>query len=307
MAARLASYGVSVALTDKDVQSINDAIQWMRTSHGLAERPLTVSHPITPPSTADASSICSDYSTSSDSSSALPDENSPEWLHRVTQFGVIHQLTAEYVHSWQPELTIECVPEQLSLKKRVLRKICELVPDECIITSNTSYFVPSLLAQFVRRSERFAHLHFHVPVHRQSVADIAGCSETSAEVLVRLVELCERIEQHPLVLRRGHPGYIFNWLLQSLLKAALELASLDVADVEDIDRSWKSVTGMPVGPFGMMDQIGLDVIDQVLSNSRWAEPLKSDTQQLLSVLRPLIQAGKLGTKSGAGFYEYEER
>jgi 3-hydroxybutyryl-CoA dehydrogenase len=99
---------------------------------------------------------------------------------------------------------------------------------------------------------------------------------------------------------------VFNWLLQAVLKAALELVALDVVDSDDVDRSWKAVTGMQVGPFGMMDQIGLDVIDQVLSNARWAVPPTVSQEQLLAILRPLVEKGKLGIKSGAGFYDYQK-
>lgn len=303
--ARLASFGVAVALTDKDAQTVSDAVRWMATSHHWVDRPLMIRQSKAQSSAMAAGSSSSEQPSSAEGGSELPRSSTPDWLSLVEQFPPLHQLTLDDVHAWQPDLTIECVPEQLSLKKRVLRRVCELVPDGCIIASNSSYFVPSLLAKFVRVPQRFAHLHFHVPVLRQSVADIVGCSETAPEVLERLADLCQRIEQYPLVLRREHPGYVFNWLLQSLLKAALELAALDVADIEEIDRSWKSVTGMPLGPFGMMDQIGLDVIDQVLSNARWAEPIPVDSQQLLAMLRPRIQSGKLGIKSGAGFYKYE--
>lgn len=229
----------------------------------------------------------------------------PSWLENVTQLPPLSELTSQRLLDWHPDLAIESVPEQLSLKKRVLRTISELVPADCIIASNASYFLPSVLSQFVERPERFAHFHFHVPVLRDSVADILGCSQTQPEVLERLEELSRRIGQHPILLRREHPGYVYNWLLQSVLKAALELVALDVVDAEDVDRAWKEVTGMPKGPFGIMDQIGLDVIEQVLSNSRWAAPLEIDGSQLLAVLRPLIQQGKLGTKTGSGFYDYD--
>jgi 3-hydroxybutyryl-CoA dehydrogenase len=216
----------------------------------------------------------------------------------------------EFTHgqlvAWRPQLILECVSEQLSLKKRILRRISELAPDDCIVASNTSYFVPSVLSKFVSRPERFAQLHFHVPVLRDSVVDIVGCEHTSSEVLELLVDLAKRAGQYPLLLRREHPGYVFNWLLQAVLKAALELVAKDVVDVKDVDRSWKSVTGMSIGPFGMMDQIGLDVIDQVLSNARWAPPNPITDQQLLEIIRPLIEHGKLGIKSGCGFYDYRQ-
>jgi 3-hydroxybutyryl-CoA dehydrogenase len=204
----------------------------------------------------------------------------------------------------QIDMVLESVSEQVSSKKRVLREVSSLFPPPTIIASNSSYFVPSQLAGYVEHPSRFAHMHFHVPVLRESVVDIVGCRETENQVLQQLRQLAERIQQAPLMLRNEHPGYIFNWLLQSMLKSALELAVLDVADPEDIDYSWKAVTGMPLGPFGIMDQIGLDVIEQVLSNARWAAPSTVTSDQLLELLRQRTSQGHLGVKTQRGFYDY---
>ncbi len=288
VAAKIAASGIDVALVDRSLEVVHEAIEWI--SHCTkAEDPLN---------------LHASESHQRDVVQQSADHAKPEWIKRVIALAPLAELTRETLAEWRPDLALECVSEQLSLKKRVLRRLSELVSDDCIIASNSSYFVPSVLCQFVEHSERFAHLHFHVPVLRETVADIVGCKETSAQVLESLAEFSRRMGQYPLMLRHEHPGYVFNWLLQAVLKAALELVANDVVDAADVDRSWKSVTGMPLGPFGMMDQIGIDVIDQVLSNARWAPPLSVSDQQLLDVIRPLIQQGKLGVKSGAGFYDY---
>lgn len=228
------------------------------------------------------------------------------------------------------DLVLECVPEQMSLKRRVLRQISDLFPAPVVIASNSSYFLPSLLAKYVESPSRYAHFHFHVPVSNDSIADIVGAPDTQPLVIEQLETLSKKIGQEPVVLRREHPGYVFNWMLQSLLKSALELAALDVADPEVIDKSWKAVTRMPLGPFGIMDQIGLDVIEQVLANARWtdgahgratdegtagkssvggqasaSETPATSTDQLLQLLREYTEQGYLGTKAGRGFYTYD--
>ena len=288
VAAKIAASGIDVALVDRSSEVVQEAIEWI--SHCTKDD--------------DPLNLHASESYQQDAIQKSASISKPDWIKRVIALAPLAELTRESLAEWQPDLALECVSEQLSLKKRVLRRLSELVSDDCIIASNSSYFVPSVLCQFVERPERFAHLHFHVPVLRETVADIVGCQQTSAQVLESLAEFSRRIGQYPLMLRHEHPGYVFNWLLQAVLKAALELVANDVVDAADVDRSWKSVTGMPLGPFGMMDQIGIDVIDQVLSNARWAPPLSVSDQQLLDVIRPLIQQGKLGVKSGAGFYDY---
>jgi 3-hydroxyacyl-CoA dehydrogenase len=287
VAARMAQYGLHVWLVDRDAAVVEQALAW------IAELTTSV-----------ADSFQYSLEQAAPVSSAEP--ALADCQSRVRAGGSLMELSTEDLSAWHIDLILESVPEQISIKKRVLRQLSHLAAAPCIIASNSSYLVPSITSQFVQQPERFAHLHFHVPVLRRSVCDVVGCSQTEPEVLSRLVELARRIEQPPIQLRREHPGYIFNWLLQSVLRGALELRAKDVADPEDIDHAWKSVSGMPLGPFAIMDQIGLDVIEQVLSNARWAVPSEINEDDLIAVVRPLVHAGRLGIKSGAGFYNYRD-
>ncbi|MBL8870423.1 MAG: hypothetical protein JNK90_11555 [Planctomycetaceae bacterium] len=205
----------------------------------------------------------------------------------------------------EPDLVIECVPEQASLKKRVLKSLGEKCGEEVIITSNSSYFVPSMFKGAIKHPERFLHFHFHVPVFLTHAVDIMPWSGTTPQIVERLVELSERIGQKPLICRQEHPGYVFNWLLQALLKAAMELAQQGVADPSEIDQRWKDLTGMKRGPFWIMDQIGLDVIHQVLQNGRFTQPIAAEV--LIEFLEPLVASGKLGQKTGQGFFSYADQ
>lgn len=267
IAARMAQHGVDVWLFDRHRAASEQSLEWMRS---IANDPIE-----------------------SSSRAVIAD-----WLANVQ---IAEQIFVEGV-----ELVVESVPEQISLKKRVLRELSDRYPPPTIITSNSSYFTPTMLAQFVVAPERFAHFHFHVPVQHESVADIVGCDLTEAGVLDQLCELSQRIGQAPLRLRHEQPGYVFNWLLQSLLRASLELVANDVTDPAEIDRSWKAVTNMPLGPFGMMDRIGLDVIEQVLSNARWSAEDTISLDRLIEVLQGPLSKGNLGVKTGQGFYDYRE-
>jgi 3-hydroxybutyryl-CoA dehydrogenase len=267
IAARMAQHAVHVWLFDRNRAVCEQALEWMRS---------IVSDPI-----------------ESSSPAVITD-----WL---TQVQIADQLFVP-----EMDLVIESVPEQISLKKRVLTEISDRYAVPTIITSNSSYFTPTMLSRFVAAPERYAHFHFHVPVQHESVADVVGCDSTDPEVIDRLCELSQRIGQAPLRLRHEQPGYVFNWLLQSLLRASLELVAKDVTDPTEIDRSWKAVTNMPLGPFGMMDRIGLDVVEQVLSNARWAEKDTISLDRLIEVLQGPLRQGNLGVKTGKGFYDYRD-
>ena len=187
----------------------------------------------------------------------------------------------------------------------MLKSWSRCLPADTILASNSSYFPPSVLCRFVERPQRFAHFHFHAPVLRDSACDICGGPETEPWVIERLGQVCQTIGHRPIVLRNEHPGYIFNWLLQSVLRAALELTARDVADVDQIDDAWRAVTGMPSGPFQIMDQIGLDVVEQSLANARWSQMESVAIDRLLEILADRTQRGCLGVKTGEGFYKYE--
>ncbi len=267
VAARMAQHGLEVWLFDRKRLVCEQAVAWMQSLDGTANPNVAAT-------------------------------NYGDWISRVH--------IADDLQLSEIQLVVENVPEQISLKRRVLQEVSQRFLPPTIIASNSSYFTPSVLSRFVESPSRFAHVHFHVPVLHESVADIVGCEHTDPQVLDQLALMSARIGQPPLRLRHEHPGYVFNWLLQSVLRASLELVAQDVVDPQDVDRSWKAVTGMSLGPFGMMDQIGLDVIEQVLSNARWAEPSTVTLDQLIAVLQPPLSQGHLGVKTQRGFYDYAD-
>jgi 3-hydroxybutyryl-CoA dehydrogenase len=160
-----------------------------------------------------------------------------------------------------------------------------------------------MLNKFVAHPERFAHFHFHLPVWRATVVDIVPGPDALPDVSERLRMLALKIGQTPIIQTVENPGYIFNWILQSMLRSSLELVERQVATPDDIETSWKTITGMQTGPFGMMDLIGIDLIHQVLSNARWSGDYE-ETQKLIDFLQPWLDRGELGVKTGQGFFNY---
>lgn len=279
IAAKLAQESLQVRILDHDREAAADAIQWIQS---LESAP-------------DTSRISTGESVG----------QAKSWKDNAAASKPLAEWSEAEASNEEIDLVIECVPEQLSIKRRVLGKISHLFPPPTKIVSNSSYFVPSLFAPHIAAPERYAHLHFHVPVLRDSIVDISGCEHTAQSTITELKNFVEALGVRAIVLRKEHPGYVFNWMLQAVLQSALELAALDVVDIEEVDLSWKSVTGMPLGPFEMMDQIGLDVVEQVLANARWAPPLDVTPQQLLEVLQAKTKNQQLGRKTLEGFYKYD--
>jgi 3-hydroxybutyryl-CoA dehydrogenase len=167
----------------------------------------------------------------------------------------------------QSDLILESVPETLAIKRAALEPILHTCRSDTILASNSSYLAPSMVFRGFSNPERFAALHFHVPPWFATAVDVMPSSRTSPQVLERLTELIDRIGLTPIVLKREFPGYVFNNLLHPLLVRSMELVEREVCDPEDVERSWRAITHMPVGPFGMMLQIGLPTLRSILENA----------------------------------------
>ena len=152
------------------------------------------------------------------------------------------------------------------------------------------------------RPDRFLAFHFH-DILLTDVVDVMPHPGTSAESVELVRAFAERLHQTVIVLERENFGYVFNAMLSDLFKSALTLASNGVAGVEDIDRAWMGVLRSPVGPFGMMDKVGLDTVWKI--NDYWAKAT-SDAQLAANAafLKTRIDDGRLGVKNGVGFYTY---
>jgi len=201
------------------------------------------------------------------------------------------------------DLVSESVPEDPVLKGRVLGQFNELCPERAVFTTNTSTLLPSMFADATGRPDRFAALHFHTPVWLSNVVDVMPHPGTSAETTEFLMAFARRIGQIPILLRRENIGYVFNALYSAINREALTLVANGIASVEDVDRAWIGIMKMPVGPFGMLDGVGLDTVWHI--TDYWARQT-GDLQLRANAdfVRAYLDRGRLGVKSGHGFYDY---
>ena len=198
----------------------------------------------------------------------------------------------------------ESVYEDVELKCRVFETFHPLCPPAAVFTTNSSSLIPSMMADATGRPDKFAAFHFHNTL-TSVVVDIMPHPGTAPETVALIEGLARRLGQTPILIKRENHGYVFNTMLMNLCDTALYLAAGGIATIEDIDRSWMGVMNTAIGPFGIMDSIGLDTTLRV--NEIWASQL-NDPRAISNVefLKQYVDRGKLGTKSGEGFYQYPD-
>lgn len=203
------------------------------------------------------------------------------------------------------DLVSESVPEDPVLKGQVFAQLHSLCPAHTIFTTNSSTLLPSMFAAASGRPDRLIALHFHLPVWDANVVDVMAHPGTAPEVVETVTAFARRIGQIPIVTRRESSGYVFNTMLSALNGAALELAAGGVAAVEDVDRAWMGIMKMPIGPFGIMDAVGLDTVWKIIDF--WAGAT-GDNQLRVNAdfVKGYLDRGRLGQKVGAGFYDYPD-
>ena len=192
----------------------------------------------------------------------------------------------------------ESVLEDLTLKKKVWAQFASLCSPHTIFTTNTSYLLPSWFAAETGRPHLFCAFHFHDVFHA-NVVDIMPHAGTEPWVTDLLMDLGRKLNQTPVYVKKESNGYIFNAMLMSLIGAAGALVTNEVSSIEDVDRSWMGNFKMPSGPFGILDVIGLDTAWHVTNNQT-----DSKSQKFAAFIKTYVDAGKLGVKSGEGFYKY---
>lgn len=216
-----------------------------------------------------------------------------------TEAGIV--LTTDLAAAVQDaDLVIEAVPEVLTVKEQTYRQLAELAPAKTIFATNSSTLLPSDIKDYTGRPDKFLALHFANLVWRYNTAEVMGTPETDPQVFRAVVEFAAAIGMEPIELHREKAGYVLNSLLVPLLNAAMALGAGGFAEPEAVDKTWRIGTGAPVGPFQMLDVIGLTTPYNILVNS-------AEGQELATWLKTnYIDKGKLGIATGEGFYKYSE-
>jgi len=201
------------------------------------------------------------------------------------------------------DLVIEAVPESLQLKLSIMKELNEIVSDDTILASNTSSIPIAELAGTVSRPGRVVGLHFFSPVPVMKLVEIVRALDTDDETITSAKEFVTRLGKQPIE-TKDRSGFIVNFLLTSYLMGAVRMYEEGFASREDIDAGMKLGAGHPMGPLQLCDFIGLDVLQAVCTSM--FDEFKRDEYASPPLMKRMIAAGRLGRKSGRGFYEYTQ-
>ncbi len=199
------------------------------------------------------------------------------------------------------DLAIEAAPESLELKLDIFRRLDELLGPEAIIASNTSSIPIAELASATGRAERVLGLHFFSPAAVMKLVEIVVALDTSDQTVATAKAFAERIGK-TAIHTKDRSGFVVNMLLVPYLMAAVRMYEDGFASREDIDTGMKLGCGHPMGPLALCDFIGLDVLYAVCDSLY--EEFKQPEYAPPPLLKRMVASGRLGRKSGKGFYEY---
>ena len=199
-------------------------------------------------------------------------------------------------------LVVEAATENVELKLRIFKDLDAASPDGCILASNTSSISITKIASVTRRPEMVIGMHFMNPVPVMKLVEIINGYATKKEVTDQVIETAKQLGKIPCVVN-DYPGFISNRILMPMINEAIYSLYEGVAGVEEIDTVMKLGMAHPMGPLQLADYIGLDVCHSILNvlQAGFGNPKYSPCPLLTN----MVTAGKLGVKSGEGFYKYE--
>jgi len=220
---------------------------------------------------------------------------------RVVEFGPLLSATANESEIAKASLVIEAIVERPEVKQSLYAKLEPLMRPNAILASNTSTIPITTLAEKLKHPERFAGLHFFNPVRKMPLVEVIRGRQTSDETVATLVAYAKRLGKSPIVVADG-PGFLVNRLLLPYMNEAV-LLLLQGVSPKAIDRAAKNF-GLPMGPLELFDVVGLDTAQHAGRTMHEAFPDRVVESPLIG---NLVAAGRLGQKSGAGFYSYRNK
>lgn len=200
------------------------------------------------------------------------------------------------------DLVIEAVPEEVALKRRVFKQMDALAPRHAILATNSSSIPVSRLEKAIAHPGKCLNIHFYGLYGGRNIVDVMGGKLTPPRLIKTGKEWVESIGCIPLTVKKELLGFCFNRVWRAVKHEVLHMWAGGYVDFKDIDRGWMNWTGMSLGPFGLMDGVGLDVVYDI--ERVYYHESRDPKDRPPRALKAMIDRGNLGVKSGKGFYTY---
>jgi 3-hydroxybutyryl-CoA dehydrogenase len=203
------------------------------------------------------------------------------------------------------DFVIEAVLEDLDLKKKVFQELDELCRPEVVLSSNTSSMSITEIAAATKRPDKVCGVHFFNPAPLMKLVEIIRGYETSDDTVATATDIAKKMGKVTVEIKKDTPGFIVNRVMIPHFIEAIKIVEEGIASIEDVDIAVKNGLNYPMGPFELMDLTGIDIAYFVMEyfykelnkESKWSSP---------GLLKSVIRAGKLGRKTGAGWYDYSK-
>lgn len=274
IAAVVAASGRDVTIHDADETALAGAVGRMREEMvALPAAPAYRSHPYRLPPPADLDAV----------------------VARIRPVAVLAEAVAG------ADLVIEAVREEIDAKRAVFAELDRLAPG-AILATNSSSLPSSLLAPAVADPGRLLNLHFFAPIWVRTMLEVMGCGATRPDVIATAARFGRSLGLVTAIVRGESKGFIVNRVWRAVKREALRVVDEGHADPADVDRLWMLFFGTGVGPFGIMDMVGLDVVADI--EASYAAVATDPEDRPSPSLQRLIAEGKLGEKSGEGYYAH---
>ncbi|MEM2695220.1 MAG: 3-hydroxyacyl-CoA dehydrogenase NAD-binding domain-containing protein, partial [Archaeoglobaceae archaeon] len=202
----------------------------------------------------------------------------------------------------EADIIIEAVPEIFEIKTQVFAECDKIAKPECIFASNTSTMKITDLAKATKREDKFIGLHFFTPVVLLKIVEVVKGEKTSEETVKICFDFIKSLGKVPILVRKDVPGFIVNRTVAPTTVLRLCIFERGIAEPEEVDATFRK-EGYPIGPFELMDYIGIDVVCNAMQY--YAKTISPDYEPKL--LERMVSEGKLGKKSGIGFYDWSKR
>lgn len=202
------------------------------------------------------------------------------------------------------ELIIEAAVEDFGIKQKIFRTLDAVCSAGCLLATNTSSLSITQIASATTRPERVAGMHFFNPPHIMKLIEVVYGHHTSADTIMAILDVSRQLGKHAVVVR-DTPGFIVNRVARPFYGEALRLLGEGVSTIEEIDRIVRLEGGFKMGPFELMDLIGIDV-NYAVTQSIYEQYFHEPRYRAHPIQKRMVDAGLLGRKTKKGFYEYED-